>query len=116
MSLASFTSPDEPPGPGSVVRIEADGTITPVLEGIPFPHGITFDDAGNPPADDVLRLYAGDRLDALRYLANEERAISDNHPYVEFHRTLRAERRPPDVSSFRRDPRQLVGENAACLP
>ena len=45
--LASLTSPEEPPGPGNVVRIEADGTITPVVEGIPFPHGITFDDAGN---------------------------------------------------------------------
>jgi spermidine synthase len=67
-------------------------------------------------ADDVLRLYMGDRLDALRYLQGESRAVSDNRPYVEFHRTLHAERRPPDVSGFRRDPRQLVGANAGCLP
>jgi sugar lactone lactonase YvrE len=45
--LASLTSETEPPGPGNVVRIGADGTMETVVEGIPFAHGITFDDAGN---------------------------------------------------------------------
>ena len=44
--LASFTSETEPPGPGSVVRIGADGTAEPVVE-VPYPHGITFDADGN---------------------------------------------------------------------
>lgn len=39
---------EEGPGPGRVVRINvADGTVTPVLENVPLPHGLTFDDAGN---------------------------------------------------------------------
>ncbi|MDQ4099073.1 MAG: ScyD/ScyE family protein [Chloroflexota bacterium] len=45
--LASFTSETEPPGPGNVVRIGEDGSIEPVVEGVPFPHGITFDEEGN---------------------------------------------------------------------
>jgi sugar lactone lactonase YvrE len=45
--LANLTSETEPPGPGNVVRIGADGTMETVVEGIPFAHGITFDDVGN---------------------------------------------------------------------
>jgi sugar lactone lactonase YvrE len=37
----------EMPAPGNVFRINADGTIEPVVEGLFFPHGIAFDDAGN---------------------------------------------------------------------
>lgn len=35
----------EMPAPGAVFRIEADGTVTPVVEGLFFPHGIGFDAA-----------------------------------------------------------------------
>jgi sugar lactone lactonase YvrE len=45
--LATFTSETEPPGPGNVVRIGPDGTAEIVVDGIPFAHGIAFDDAGN---------------------------------------------------------------------
>lgn len=37
----------EQPAPGNVFRVEADGTVTPVVEGLFFPHGIVFDPAGN---------------------------------------------------------------------
>jgi len=37
----------EQPEPGNVVRIGADGDAEPVLEDVPFPHGITFDADGN---------------------------------------------------------------------
>ncbi len=37
----------EQPEPGNVVRIGTDGTAEPVLEDLPFPHGITFDADGN---------------------------------------------------------------------
>ena len=37
----------EMPAPGNVFRINADGTIEPVVEGLLFPHGITFDAEGN---------------------------------------------------------------------
>jgi spermidine synthase len=64
----------------------------------------------------LLRLYMGNRDEALRYLEGEERAVTDNRPYVEFHRTL-GERREPNVSSFSRDARQLFdGQQAPCLP
>ena len=45
--LATLTSETEPPGPGNVVRIGPDGTAEVVVDGIPFAHGIAFDDAGN---------------------------------------------------------------------
>jgi hypothetical protein len=35
------------PAPGNVFRINADGVIEPVVEGLLFPHGITFDSDGN---------------------------------------------------------------------
>jgi hypothetical protein len=39
---------EQGPGPGRVVRINvADGTVEPVLQNVPAPHGMTFDDAGN---------------------------------------------------------------------
>jgi spermidine synthase len=64
----------------------------------------------------LLRLYMGNRDEALRYLEGEKRAVTDNRPYVEFHRTL-GERRAPDVSSFSRDARQLFGgQQVPCLP
>ena len=37
----------ETPVPGSVHRINADGTHEPVVEGLFFPHGIAFDAEGN---------------------------------------------------------------------
>jgi hypothetical protein len=37
----------EMPAPGNVFRINVDGTLTAVVEGLLFPHGIAFDDAGN---------------------------------------------------------------------
>ncbi len=37
----------EQPAPGNVVRIGADGDAEPVLEDLPFPHGIEFDADGN---------------------------------------------------------------------
>jgi hypothetical protein len=37
----------EMPAPGNVFRINADGVIEPVVEGLLFPHGITFDAEGN---------------------------------------------------------------------
>ncbi len=39
-------APGEEPGPGSVKRINADGTIDTVVEGLFFPHGIAFDSKG----------------------------------------------------------------------
>lgn len=35
------------PGPGRVVRVFGDGTLEPVIENLPAPHGVTFDVAGN---------------------------------------------------------------------
>lgn len=59
----------EMPAPGAVYRINADGTLEPVVEGLFFPHGIEFDDTGNlfvtvnsiisapdAPAGQVLRI------------------------------------------------------------
>jgi hypothetical protein len=43
--LANFAG--DQPGPGNVVRIGPDGTATTVVDGIPFAHGIAFDDVGN---------------------------------------------------------------------
>lgn len=60
--------------------------------------------------DDVLGLYTGNRDEALRYLAGERRAVTDDHPYVEFRRSLRRPRVPPDVRGFSRDIRQVLGE------
>ena len=37
----------EMPAPGAVYRINADGTTEAVVEGLFFPHGIAFDEAGN---------------------------------------------------------------------
>jgi len=37
----------EAPTPGNVFRINADGTLEPVVEGLFFPHGIAFDADGN---------------------------------------------------------------------
>jgi hypothetical protein len=37
----------EMPGLGRVVRVYGDGTIEPVVENLPAPHGVTFDVAGN---------------------------------------------------------------------
>ncbi len=37
----------EMPAPGAVYRINADGSTEAVVEGLFFPHGIAFDDAGN---------------------------------------------------------------------
>lgn len=37
----------EQPAPGAVLRINADGSVEPVVEGLFFPHGILFDAAGN---------------------------------------------------------------------
>ena len=58
--------------------------------------------------DDVLRLYTGDRDEALQYLAGESRAVSDDRPYVEFNRSLRHSRRQPNLSGFSRDPRRIL--------
>ncbi len=60
--------------------------------------------------DDVLNLYTGNRAEALRYLAEEQRTISDDRPYVEYHRTLGSERRPPDLTGFSRDIRNVLQE------
>jgi len=37
----------EMPAPGNVFRINADGTLEPVVEGLFFPHGVAFDAGGN---------------------------------------------------------------------
>ncbi len=37
----------EQPAPGAVLRINADGSVEPVVEGLFFPHGIAFDAVGN---------------------------------------------------------------------
>lgn len=42
---ADFTG--EMPAPGAVLRINADGSVEPVVEGLFFPHGIAFDAMGN---------------------------------------------------------------------
>ncbi len=60
--------------------------------------------------DDVLALYTGNREEALRYLADERRAVTDDHPYVEYQRTLGDRRRPPDLRGFSRDVRQVLAE------
>ncbi len=59
--------------------------------------------------DDVLALYTGNRDEALRYLGDERRAITDDRPYLEYHRSLRAAGHPPDISGFSRDIRQVLG-------
>ncbi|MFN8557790.1 MAG: hypothetical protein U0531_10730 [Dehalococcoidia bacterium] len=64
--------------------------------------------AGLNTPDDVLRLYTGDRDEALRYLADEPRAVTDDRPYVEFHRSLGHVGAPPDLRGFSRDPRPIV--------
>ncbi len=60
--------------------------------------------------DDVLALYTGNREEALRYLADQRRAVTDDHPYVEYQRTLGDRRRPPDLRGFSRDVRQVLAE------
>lgn len=60
--------------------------------------------------DDVLALYTGNREEALRYLADERRAVTDDHPYVEYQRTLGDRRRLPDLRGFSRDVRQVLAE------
>lgn len=60
--------------------------------------------------DDVLALYTGNREEALRYLADERRAVTDDRPYVEYQRTLGGRRRPPDLRGFSRDVRQVLAE------
>jgi sugar lactone lactonase YvrE len=45
--LFSFTEGATEPGPGSVVRITADGVIEPVVENVMMPHGTAFDAEGN---------------------------------------------------------------------
>lgn len=67
-------------------------------------------DIGLNTPDDVLGQYTGNRDEALRYLEGERRAITDDHPYVEFHRSLSGDRRPPDVRGFSRDVRQILKE------
>lgn len=47
MSQLSADLSGEMPAPGAVYRINADGTPEAVVEGLFFPHGIAFDDAGN---------------------------------------------------------------------
>lgn len=64
--------------------------------------------SGLDTPDKVLSHYTGNRDEALRFLAGDNRAITDNHPYAEFHRSLRRDRRPPDVSGFSRDLRQVL--------
>lgn len=60
--------------------------------------------------DDVLALYTGNRAEALRYLQGERRATTDDRPWVEFSRTLDAERRPFLPAGFTHDPRAILGE------
>lgn len=45
--LFSFVEGAQEPGPGSVVRVYADGTIEPVVENVMMPHGVAFDANGN---------------------------------------------------------------------
>ncbi len=45
--LFSFTEDSPEPGPGSVIRITADGEIETVIESVLMPHGIAFDPDGN---------------------------------------------------------------------
>jgi len=45
--LFSVTQDSPEPGPGSVVRITADGEIETVIENVMMPHGIAFDPLGN---------------------------------------------------------------------
>ena len=45
--LFGMVEGSDEPGPGSVVRVYADGTVETVVEGLMMPHGITFDVAGN---------------------------------------------------------------------
>ena len=58
--------------------------------------------------EDVLRRYTGNREEAVRYLDGERRAVTDDRPYVEFSRNLRNTNRPPDLSAFSRDVRQIL--------
>lgn len=45
--LFSFSEASPEPGPGSVVRINADGSVEPVVENVLMPHGLAFDVDGN---------------------------------------------------------------------
>lgn len=43
----NFLDPSGMPAAGSIVKVNADGSSTPVITGIPFPAGIAFDADGN---------------------------------------------------------------------
>jgi sugar lactone lactonase YvrE len=47
------------PAPGAIVKINEDGTSTPVITGIPFPNGIAFDGEGNAYITAMVSLPAG---------------------------------------------------------
>lgn len=47
------------PAPGAIVKVNEDGSNTPVITGIPFPNGIAFDGEGNAYITAMVSLPAG---------------------------------------------------------
>ncbi len=63
--------------------------------------------SGLAEPEDVLRLFAATDAE-LRAYAGAGPIVTDDHPYIEFFRSLPADPHPPDVSQFRRDPSGLL--------
>lgn len=57
--------------------------------------------------ESVIRLFTATDAE-LRAYAGEGLVVSDDHPYVEFFRSLPHDRKLPDTSVFRRDPSALL--------
>jgi hypothetical protein len=73
--------------------------------------------AGRPPSaaqrsglndvDGVLHLFTATDAE-LRAYAGDGLIVTDDHPYIEFFRSLPADPTPPDLSRFERDPAALL--------
>jgi spermidine synthase len=57
--------------------------------------------------DDFLNLYVGDRNEALAYVGRGP-VITDDHPYVEYYRSLPADDRPPAIEGFSHDRAKIM--------
>jgi hypothetical protein len=62
---------------------------------------------GLPSVESVLHLFSA-RDDELRAFAGSGPVVSDDHPYVEFFRSLPHDPSPADTSHFSKDPSPLL--------
>ena len=62
---------------------------------------------GLPSVESVLHLFSA-RDDELRAFAGSGPVVSDDHPYVEFFRSLPHDPAPADTSHFSKDPSPLL--------